>query len=70
MSPLCMIWQGAPIGSSADFSINKNAETKICIIVVQFLKYYLKSHLIYTIYINDAIIDKQSSINQISLYLT
>ena len=36
-----------------------NAESKICIIEV----YVLEFHFEFTLYINDAIIDKQSSVN-------
>ena len=39
--------------------------SKICIIEVYHLEYYLKA----TSYINDAIIEKQSSSNQILWYL-
>ena len=46
-------------------------KNKICIIEVYFLKYYFESHLIYVFLLfNDAILDKQSSINEILWYLT
>ena len=54
---ICMIGQRVAIGLTKP--------KYVCIIEVCLLKYYFESHL----NINDAIIDKQSSINKILWYL-